>query len=256
MKVPNVNECLSGWYFLNYRTFLSPNLVLLCSIMSQSVMWKKNCCCCYLQGQSHSEGSYDQNMILSTLYSELLTPWQPNLVWWYIIISQSVLWKKLDYCFQGQGHREGSKCSCLSKWCLLTHQTFCFQTWYCDALLWVRVSCKKIDLPLSRSRSLQELTWSKCDNFYCIFWTADPFATKLGLIVHYHKLECFMEKLDCCVQSQGHSKISKYLWIFVQMIFSESLSLFATKLCMVMHHYEQDCLSKRLVCFLQDQGHS
>ena len=29
---------------------------------------------------------------------------------------------------------------------------------------------------------------------------------KLGLIVHYRKSECFMEKFDCCVQGQGHSK--------------------------------------------------
>ena len=56
---------------------------------------------------------------------------------------------------------------------------------------------------------MQELIWSKYDNFYCIFWIADAFTTKLGLIVHYHKPECFMEKLDCCVQGQGHSKISK-----------------------------------------------
>ena len=56
---------------------------------------------------------------------------------------------------------------------------------------------------------MQELIWSKYDNVYCIFWTADHFATKLGLIERYHKPECFMEKLDCCVQGQGHSKISK-----------------------------------------------
>ena len=37
-------------------------------------------CCCYLQGQGHSEGSYDQNTTLSTIFSELLIPWQPNLV--------------------------------------------------------------------------------------------------------------------------------------------------------------------------------
>ena len=37
---------------------------------------------------------------------------------------------------------------------------------------------------------------SKYDNFYCIFLTTDSFATKLGLIVHYHKPECFMEKLN------------------------------------------------------------
>ena len=32
-------------------------------------------------------------MTLSTISSELLTPQQPNLVWWYTIISQSVVWK-------------------------------------------------------------------------------------------------------------------------------------------------------------------
>ena len=51
------------------------------------------------------------------------------------------------------------------------------------------------------------------------------FATKLGLIVHYHKPECFMEKLDCCVHGQGHRKISKCQWMFVQMIFSESQNI-------------------------------
>ena len=72
---------------------------------------------------------------------------------------------------------------------------------------------------------------------YCIFWTADPFATKLGLIVHYHKPECFMEKMDCCVQGQGHSKISKCQWMFVQMIFSELLNLLLPNLvlwCIIM----------------------
>ena len=72
---------------------------------------------------------------------------------------------------------------------------------------------------------VQELIWSKYYDVYCIFWTADLFATKLGLIVHYHKPECFMEKLDCHVQGQGHSKISKCQWMFVQMVSSETLNL-------------------------------
>ena len=102
-------------------------------------------CFCYLQGQCHNKSSYGQNTTVSTIFSELLIPWQPNLIWWYIIVSQSVLWKKnLDYCIQGQGHSKGSKCYSLSRWYPLNHQTFCFQTWYCNAPLWVRVSCKKI----------------------------------------------------------------------------------------------------------------
>ena len=32
------------------------------------------------------------------------------------------------------------------------------------------------------------------------------FATKLGLMVHFHEPECLMEKWDCCVQGEGHSK--------------------------------------------------
>ena len=125
----------------------------------------------------------------------------------------------------------------MSWWYFLNHHIFCFQTWYCDSSLWVRLSCKKIDLLFSRLRSLQVLIWSKYDNFYCIFWIADTFATKLGLIVHYHKLECFMGKWDCGVQGQGHSKISKCQWMFVQMIFSELLNLLLPNLvwwCIIM----------------------
>ena len=85
---------------------------------------------------------------------------------------------------------------------------------------------KNKDLLFSRSRSLQELIWSKYDKFYCIFWIDDFFfSTKLGLIKHYHKPECYMEKLDCCVQGQGHNNTSKYQWMFIQMMFSESLNL-------------------------------
>ena len=84
---------------------------------------------------------------------------------------------------------------------------------------------------------MQEIMWSKYDNVYCIFWIADPFATKLGLIVHYHKPECFMEKSDCCFQGQGHSKILKCQWMFVQMTSSETLNLLLPNLvwwCIIM----------------------
>ena len=108
--------------------------------MSQSVKRKKKkkFLFCYLQGQGHSEGSYDPDVTLSTIFSELWIPWQPNLVWWYIIISQNVLWKKCDNCIQGQGWRVKNV-----NVCLLNHQTFCFQTWHCDAATWVKMSCKK-----------------------------------------------------------------------------------------------------------------
>ena len=65
------------------------------------------------------------------------------------------------------------------------------------------------------------------------------FSTKLGLIKHYHKPECYMEKLDCCVQGQGHNNTSKYQWMFIQMMFSESLNLLLPNLvwwCIIMSH--------------------
>ena len=113
--------------------------------------------------------NYNQNMALSSISSELLISWQPNSVRWYIIISQSVLWQKLDCCVQGKGHSEGLKCKCLSRWYLLNLQIFCYQTWYCDASTWAGVSCKKIGLLFSRSRSQQGLLWSKFESLYDIF---------------------------------------------------------------------------------------
>ena len=32
------------------------------------------------------------------------------------------------------------------------------------------------------------------------------FFTKLGMVVHYHEAVCHAEKLDHCLQSQGHAK--------------------------------------------------
>ena len=108
--------------------------------------------------------------------------------------------------------------------------------WY---IIMSRSTCRKIASLFSRSRSQQGLIWSDYNSFYCIFWTADPFASKLVLIVHYHKLECCMEKLDFCVQGQGHRKISKCYWMFVQMIPSELLNLLQPNLvgcCIILSH--------------------
>ena len=98
--------------------------------------------------------------------------------------------EKLDYCIQGLSHSKGSKCQCLSREYPLNCQTFCYQIWYFYASSWAGMSCKKIGSPFSRSRSQQRFIWSKYDSFNNIFWTAHPFASKLSLIVQYHKPEC------------------------------------------------------------------
>ena len=105
--------------------------------------------CIQKVGLLYSKSRSQQGLIWSKYYSFYYIIWTVDslatkLVWWYMIRSQSVLWKKLVYCIQGQGYSEGSKCWCLSRY-LLNQQTFFLQTWYCDSL-WVRVSSKKIDL--------------------------------------------------------------------------------------------------------------
>ena len=67
-KVQNLSEWLSGWYFLNHRTFCYQ--IWYCDVASWARVMRTFCCCCYLQGQGHSKGSCDKNMTLSTL-SEL-----------------------------------------------------------------------------------------------------------------------------------------------------------------------------------------
>ena len=71
------------------------------------------------------------------------------------------------------------------------------------------MSCRKPDLLSSRSRSKWGLTSRKHDCFDYIFRTSDPFARKFSLVVHCHKPQGLVKRLDCCTQSQGQSQGSK-----------------------------------------------
>ena len=146
--------------------------------------------------------------------------------WLASLPSQSVLWKFFFTAFKVKVTLR-STCQCLSRWYHLNWQTFFF--FLPNLVLWCIImsqsACRKSGVLFSRLRPQQGLIWSKCDSFYFFFCTADPFATKLSLIVHYHEPGCLMRKLDFCVQGQGHSKISKCSWMFFQMIPSELLNL-------------------------------
>ena len=54
----------------------------------------------YLQCQGHSEDLCNQNKTISIISSKLLVRLQPGLVWWYSIISQSVLQKNWITAFK------------------------------------------------------------------------------------------------------------------------------------------------------------
>ena len=187
-------------------------------------------------------------MTVSTTSSELLIFLPPNVVWWYIIISQRVLWGNWIAVFKVKVTAKLQNANeCFSRQYLQNHWTFYHQVWFGDASSWTRVSCEKTGWLSSRSRSQQGLRWSKYDSFYYIFWTADPFANRLGLMVHYHRLAYLMKKLVCCVQGQGHSKTSKCQWLF---------SVFPKQQQKYFKMSVTQCLSKRLVCCLQGHGHS
>ena len=102
-KVQNVTWMIVQIVSSEPQNILSPNLVCLCSIISQSVMQKNwfsilNVKVTARACHGHSEGSYNQNMSLSFLSSKLLVGLQSNLVWQCSIINRSVLWKNGIYC--------------------------------------------------------------------------------------------------------------------------------------------------------------
>ena len=139
----------------------------------------------YLQGQGHSEGSYNQTFAVSTISSELLILLQPNLVWWYIIIKPE---------FRGNGggllysrrrsQRRFRVTECWFRRYLLTRpmscyrtkygdasllaRKSCYRTKYSDASLLARMSCKKIGLLFS-SQGHSEGSYQQHNITFCTF---------------------------------------------------------------------------------------
>ena len=72
----------------------------------------------YFQGQDqgHSRGSYDQNVMLSTISAEPLIILLPNLVLMVHYHKKECLMEKWDCCVQGQGHSKFQNVNeCLSR---------------------------------------------------------------------------------------------------------------------------------------------
>ena len=92
------------------------------------------------------------------------------------------------------------------------------------------MSCRKIGLLSSTTSPQQGLVLLK---YYClchIFSTADPFATKLGLMVDHHKLQCHVERKKGLLQSSFsfhliYPLIARVLWA-PQMISQPVSSIF------------------------------
>ena len=76
-------------------------------------------------------------------------------------------------------------------------------------------------------------------------------------MAHHHEVDCLVKRLDCSGVVKVTEKEKFRILVNVHLNdISSAAEPSVTKLGMVMHHYEPDSLSKRLLCFLQCQGHN
>ena len=124
----------------------------------------------------------------------------PNFVFCYIIMSRSVTQKDLFAIFKvkvtARVHMIKIRQFLLY---LLNCWSFFYQTWFDSTLSQARVFYKEVGLLRSRSRSQQNFKMSVnvCPND--IFWIAEPFITKFGMMMHHHEPDCLIKRLVCCL---------------------------------------------------------
>ena len=94
-------------------------------------------------------------------------------------------------------------------WLFLQYLLNCWpdynQTWFGSTASQAGMSCGKIVLLHSRSRSQQRLKMLLNVCWDNIFLTTKHFVAKPGMVMQYHKPDCHAEKFVHCVQGQGHT---------------------------------------------------
>ena len=73
----------------------------------------------------------------------------------------------------------------------------------------------------------------------------DPFATKLGFMAYYHKLDSLVKRLDCSVVVKVKVTGKNHPVNVHLNDISSTAGPFVTKLGMVMHHHEPGCRAKK-----------
>ena len=139
-----------------------------------------------LHSRSWSQWRVKISVFIQMLLSKLPNILLPNLVLWCIIISWSVMqidWFALFKVSVTAGALVIKIWQCLLN--LLNHSTFCYQTWYSDAVSWARVLYRKNKyFPQGEGHSKgsydQNMTF-----YYISAKTVDSLATKRGLMIHH-----------------------------------------------------------------------
>ena len=131
---------MSLMIFSESRNILLPNVVLWCSIISQSVM-PKFLLLLLLPFRSRSQrgliwSKYDSFHYIFWTVDSLATKLGLMIHHHKQECSMKKIWIT---AFSVKVTVKGQKINVLSRWYFLKHQMFCFQTWYCGVLLWVDV---------------------------------------------------------------------------------------------------------------------
>ena len=142
----NVN-CLSRWYLLNAFTTKLSMVVHQC----ESDCLPKRLVCC-LQGQGHSERSFNQNITFQYIFWAADPFLTKVLMAYHHKLDCGV--KRLDCCVLWSRSRTQERLKIPANVHLGDNcRTFCNQTWYGGVSLWAGVSWKKIGLLSLSSRS-------------------------------------------------------------------------------------------------------
>ena len=165
---------MSVWMiFSEPQNILLPNLVWWCSILSQSVMQKEQKLFAIFKVKVTARAhmiKYDSFYIfrtadfLATIHGLMTRHHKPESLDWITAFKVKVTAKGQNVNFCSDDSFQPAK--------------------YFATRLGIKMHHHEPEL-FSRSRSLQRLIWSKYDSFYYTFWSAYPFATKHGHIVHF-----------------------------------------------------------------------
>ena len=168
-----------------------------------------------------------------------------------------VLCEKLDCCFQGQGHSEGSKCQWMFFWRMSSEPPNILLPnllWWYIIIRGARVSYGNIALLSSgqgHSKSSYDQNMSVPTVSFELLILLQPnlvlwiFIIKLSVL--WKKEE---EKNDCCFQGKVTVKLQNVSEYLDEIFWTTEL--FITKLGMVMFHYEPECHVEKL--FLLSSG--
>ena len=133
----------------------------------------------------------------------------------------------------------------VSGWYILNQSTFCNQAWYDDASLSDEVTCRKMDVLTSSSRSQWRL---HNQNIVSTVSSKLLILLQPNLLVHCHKPECHVWILDgWCLRSRSQWRFKILVPVCPDDIYWTT-EPFVTKLSRVLHHHEVECHVQRFLC--------